>query len=322
MKLEILRLRNKVLWMEKTKRDVLVITSSIDQTVDYVILKYSHIANFYRVNVDQFDQYVFYICNDHGWRIRSASWDKEMSQNEFHSIYYRKPQFPHLDEFEPEYRGMICQDILTIINGIADSFDGIVLSKPNILRKSENKVYQLLYAQKNDLILPKSFIGNCIKDADGSICDFKTIIKPLSVGKVYRKNQCEIYQTSYFDRYEENISLTPIYLQKYIEKLYEVRLTIINNICFPIKIVSENQLDWRKGYDKNQYSIVDVPNEILNSCKKMLYDFNLKFGAFDFIVDRKGNWIFLEVNPNGQWLWLERALNLKMSEEIVNYLTE
>lgn len=307
--------------MENRKENILVITSSIDQTVDYVIFKYSHLANFFRVNVDQFDQYLFYICNDHEWSIRNASWDKEMFKNSFHSIYYRKPQFPELNEFEPEYRGMICHDILTIINGITDSFEGITLTKPNTLRKCENKVYQLLYAQKNDFILPNSLIGNCIKDANERICESKAIIKPLTLGKIYRKNQCEIYQTSYFDRHDDDISLTPIYIQEYVEKAYEVRLTIINDICFGVKIISENQLDWRKGYDQNQYSTIEAPSKIINNCKKMLLDFNIKFGAFDFIVDRKGNWIFLEVNPNGQWLWLERALDLNISAEIVSYLT-
>ena len=52
----------------------------------------------------------------------------------------------------------------------------------------------------------------------------------------------------------------------------------------------------------------------------MLEDLELKFGAFDFIVDEEDNWVFLEVNPNGQWQWLEEKLNLNISEKIVEYL--
>lgn len=48
--------------------------------------------------------------------------------------------------------------------------------------------------------------------------------------------------------------------------------------------------------------------------------FNLMFGAFDFIVTPRNEWVFLEVNPNGQWLWLERSLNLNISQKIVEYL--
>ena len=44
------------------------------------------------------------------------------------------------------------------------------------------------------------------------------------------------------------------------------------------------------------------------------------FGAFDFIVTPELKWIFLEINPNGQWLWLEQSLKLDISQKIVEYL--
>lgn len=51
-------------------------------------------------------------------------------------------------------------------------------------------------------------------------------------------------------------------------------------------------------------------------------NFKIKFGTFDFIVNNKKEWVFLEINPNGQWQWLEHALNLNIAEEIVKYLVE
>ena len=51
-------------------------------------------------------------------------------------------------------------------------------------------------------------------------------------------------------------------------------------------------------------------------------DFNLYFGAFDFVVNKQNEWIFLEVNPNGQWMWLEKALDIPISQHIFRYLVE
>ncbi len=48
--------------------------------------------------------------------------------------------------------------------------------------------------------------------------------------------------------------------------------------------------------------------------------FNIEFGAFDFIVTKSNVWVFLEINPNGQWLWLEQKLNLSISDEILKLL--
>lgn len=46
----------------------------------------------------------------------------------------------------------------------------------------------------------------------------------------------------------------------------------------------------------------------------------LVFGALDFIIKPNGEYIFLEVNPNGQWLWLDDILDLGITESIGNWL--
>lgn len=87
-----------------------------------------------------------------------------------------------------------------------------------------------------------------------------------------------------------------------------------------MRIDCDNKIDWRKDYSSHRYTVIDCPLTIKNLCYKMLEDLELKFGAFDFIVDEEDNWVFLEVNPNGQWQWLEEKLNLNISEKIVEYL--
>ncbi len=297
----------------------MIVTSSIDITVDYIINKYKKVAKFYRINVDYINNYKISCGKNFEWSIVCNEWDDILYRNDVFSIYYRKPRFPDLSAYEPEYRNMINYDILTLINGIVDSFDGKVLTKPSILRKCENKVFQLIYAVKNDILIPTSFIGNDNETMKG-IADKKTIIKPVSTGKVYREDECEIYQTSYFEDFEEDISLTPVYVQEYIKKSFEVRITIIDGKIFPIKIESEDKVDWRRECNRNKYSIIDVPEDILRKSLKILEDFRLAFGAFDYIVNEKKEWVFLEVNPNGQWHWLEKELQLNISDEIVQFL--
>ena len=140
------------------------------------------------------------------------------------------------------YHVIIRKDIISIINGIVDSFPGPVLTAPNILRKSENKIFQLLTAKKLGMRIPMSFLGNN-NDNVVKYLNQKSIIKPISIGKINFENTVELYQTSLFNKCEENISLTRIYLQEYIEKQYEVRLTIINNYVYPVKIVTTNKID-------------------------------------------------------------------------------
>ncbi|MDY0236908.1 MAG: hypothetical protein RBR71_12855 [Gudongella sp.] len=302
------------------KKTVLIITSAIDTTVDYIVEKYNSDVDFFRLNVDEINRYNISIGNNKFWIIEDKKYDRVIEKSQIYSIYYRKPRLPNLQNYENIYHNMITKDIIAVINGLVDEFDGKVLTKPYILRKTENKIYQLLYAERNEFLTPKSFIGNDGLKASKFLKQ-KSIIKPIGTGKLISGNHCELYQTSYFTELDEDISLTPIYLQEYIEKSYEVRLTWINDTVFPVKIVSRDKLDWRKDYSGHQYSMIKCPKLILEKCRKMLLDLELTFGAFDFIVNEKNDWVFLEVNPNGQWQWLENALNIDISGKIIEYLS-
>ncbi len=48
----------------------------------------------------------------------------------------------------------------------------------------------------------------------------------------------------------------------------------------------------------------------------------LTFGAFDFAVDHEGAWIALEINPEGQFGWIEQETGVPVTEAIADFLTE
>ncbi|HFL3271397.1 TPA: hypothetical protein ACG3I2_003430 [Clostridioides difficile] len=299
-------------------KKILIITSSVDYTVDYIITKYSNECKFYRVNVDKFDNYKFNISYDEGFCIINSQW--RIGEDDIDAIYYRKPILPDLSKYEICYHKMISQDIISYINGIVDGFEKKVLTKPIILRQSENKVYQAKIAKKVGFEFANSSIGTSV-DNINDVISSGGIIKPLTTGKIVNGQKCELIQTSRIDTYiEEDISLTPIYVQEYVEKYYELRITIVDDKIYPVRIDAYNIVDWRVNQEYNKYSLVDIPKNIENKCLEMLKILNLKFGAFDFIVNKKEEFIFLEVNPNGQWLWLEEILDLNISQEIVRYL--
>lgn len=301
-------------------KKILIVTSTVDFTVDYIINKYKDKCDFFRVNVDNFDKYEFDVNFEDGFSIKNKHW--YIRECEITAIYYRKPMLPDLSGFESGYIKMISKDIIYFINGLVDSFKGKVLSKPSDLRKSENKIYQIKIAREVNFHFPESSVGTC-KEKINEIIKKGGIIKPLTTGKVISDNLCEIIQTSEIKSLvEEDISLTPLYIQKYINKDYELRITIVNDKVFPVKIIPCNEIDWRIEQEKNKYSLISVPSQIEDKCFEMLKRMNLKFGAFDFVINKSGEYIFLEVNPNGQWLWLEEKLNLNISDEIVNYLLE
>lgn len=83
----------------------------------------------------------------------------------------------------------------------------------------------------------------------------------------------------------------------------------------------KGKVDRRQGYDYGLKHLVSVLSErISDFCTEYLKRMNLNFGCFDFIVTPEGEYVFLECNPNGQWLWIEEETGMKISEAIADAL--
>ena len=300
------------------KNKILVITSSFDKTVDYIIMKFGQ-ENFIRLNVDELHSSFISIKNKNGLHVKlnNSLFDVEDLFKEVHSIYYRKLFLPKLDEYDEEYHVYMQKEIYSFITELVDSFDGKVLTTPSILRKVENKIFQLSIATKLNFLLPNSLISNDAKEANNFNTN-KIIGKPISTGKLTLSTSTG---ANIINNKIEDITLSPIYFQSYISKDYELRVTVIDNKFYCVKIIAYNKIDWRRNSERNRYELIETPKIVKEQCKKFMKACNLKFGAFDYIV-HNNEYYFLECNPNGQWLWLELELNLDISTKLIGFLSE
>ncbi|MNE53265.1 Ribosomal protein S6--L-glutamate ligase [compost metagenome] len=116
--------------------------------------------------------------------------------------------------------------------------------------------------------------------------------------------------------------MTPCIYQELIEKEFEVRVTVVGEKVFSASIDSQSdndtKIDWRKK--KLVFTKVELPFEIEYLCIEIVKKLNLLFGAIDLIKDKNGNYIFLEINPNGQWAWIETQTGIEISDAIINEL--
>lgn len=71
-----------------------------------------------------------------------------------------------------------------------------------------------------------------------------------------------------------------------------------------------------------KHSVYQLPDQIAEGCRKYLRGMHLNFGCFDFILTPQREYVFLECNPNGQWLWIEEFTDLPIAKSIGRHLTE
>lgn len=298
-------------------KTILLITSSFDLTADYLITKYSDIE-FFRFNLDLFHDYDISVTPD-GVTFKNST--RTLLLDKTVSIYFRKPSLPELKGLPKEHILFCHREIYSFIEGIIDSFEGVIMSRPSVLRQANNKILQALIASKAGFVMPKFLISNSQAEVKDKCQASTHIVKPIATGEIRLKDYKEIIQTNILNK---DIPLTdlnycPAYFQEYIDKEFDLRITFVGEHYWPVKIISDNNVDWRVSGSSRSYELVEVPDFIIASCQKMMKELGLNFGCFDFVI-KDGIYYFLEVNANGQWAWLEQELKLDISNQIIKRL--
>lgn len=122
---------------------------------------------------------------------------------------------------------------------------------------------------------------------------------------------------------ESILHLTPGIYQKKVKKNFEVRVTFFGEEYIAVKIHNSEELDWRilSCSSKLKLSPITLPDDIEKKCISLMEKLGIYFGCFDFIVTPDDDFIFLEVNEMGQFLWIEFILpELKMLDKFCDFL--
>ncbi|MFC9974262.1 MvdC/MvdD family ATP grasp protein [Spirillospora sp. NPDC127200] len=100
-----------------------------------------------------------------------------------------------------------------------------------------------------------------------------------------------------------------------------VRLTVIGDRMFAAAIRGTERIDWRPEQKEATYVPLGVPDEVQKQVREFMDHFDLAYGAFDFVVDR-GDWVFLECNPTGQYGFIEFNAGLPLTEAFAKMLAD
>lgn len=209
------------------------------------------------------------------------------------------------------------------------SFNNILwINNPQKNTFAESKMNQLLLAKKIDLKIPKTCITTSKTDLKDfwKQCNNKIISKALYAPLIKEKSkEFFIFSNRLEDINnidEEELSLSPTIFQEEIIRKTDYRVTVIGDTSFCVKITSTtpNTLDWRTIKEGILYERAELPHEITKKCHDLVRELGLVFGAID-IVESKEEFYFLEINPSGEWGWLQKNANIPIAETLVEYLS-
>jgi glutathione synthase/RimK-type ligase-like ATP-grasp enzyme len=119
----------------------------------------------------------------------------------------------------------------------------------------------------------------------------------------------------------------PMIFQNHIVKQHDIRVIVVGGEIFATAIESqdheETKIDWRLS-DCHQISLmqyeINLPQKIKKFCLDITERFNLRYSAIDLVLGEDGVYYFLELNPNGQWAWVEQLGIHKIRDAIIDEL--
>jgi hypothetical protein len=190
------------------------------------------------------------------------------------------------------------------------------------------KSLQLCHAQRFGFTIPATRITNHYNTAlaflnqpGEHICKFNN---PY-IGETGEGLHTSLVTSAQLEKDAAAMAFNPSIYQDRIDKAYELRVTVVGESVFATKIHSQNvaaaRLDYRHASDEVVYEAITLDATLQEKLLAFHHATGLGYGAYDFIVEAgTGDHYFLEVNPAGQWLWLEDATGQPISAAVAHYL--
>jgi MvdD family ATP-grasp ribosomal peptide maturase len=200
------------------------------------------------------------------------------------------------------------------------------------IRHAENKQLQLQVARELGLDCPRTLTTNepSAVRAFAETCEGRLVTKMLSSFAVYEEGRELVVFTNPLKPEDledlSGLSLCPMTFQEQIPKALELRATVVGTRIMTASIDSQASAraahDWRRDGLRmiEDWQPYQLPLEVEEKILRLMDYFVLNYGAIDIIVTPDGRHVFLEVNPVGEFFWLERHPGLPIADAIADVL--
>ena len=318
-----------------TADTVLVLTCADDPTADAVLDALRHRgAPTARMDLGDFPTVLRLSATtaDRGWAGRLGSGRTGVDLSEVRSVYYRRPTRFRLPEgLSPPDQAFAALEARHGLGGLLATLPALWVNDPVKTATAEYKPLQLATAARSGLRSPRTLLSNHLPDAVAFAAEVggQVVCKQLST-MVFTGDD-EVMRMTYTTRVDPadidpaGFAATVHQLQEWVPKAFEARVTVVGRTPYGVAIHAGSdaaRVDWRADYDALTYRPVDVPPAVTAGLGRFMDALGLYFGAFDFVITPDDEWIMLEVNPAGQWLWLEHEAGVPIAAALANLLAD
>ena len=247
------------------------------------------------------------------------------------AIWHRRPTSPGQipDPFLPSIARYVSSNRRAVYVGSMNQLPGSWLpARPAVQDKAGNKVYHLSVATALGFVVPLTRITTDPQALPEMFSRSRTGIIIKSLMPFVDERNGNLVFTQAVNRRDlrryRGLRHSPMIVQERVHKRTELRITVVGEEVFAAEIDSQASprtlVDFRHGSHQIEHRVHQLPAAEARRCVELTKNLGLCFGAIDMILTPQGKYVFLEINPNGQWLWIENTTGMPIAAAVAQLL--
>jgi hypothetical protein len=212
------------------------------------------------------------------------------------------------------------------LHGLYELIDAPWMNEPRRDERASRKALQLQVASRLGLRVPDTLMTS---DPD----DVRRFIERHGMGNVIYKIFTATHQvwreTRLFRPVDvaelDALRLAPVIVQEYVRAVADVRVTVVGQRMFPMAIYTRGtsyEVDFRVSIREARTEPIELPPAVKIRLHDLMARFGLAYGAIDLRLTDDGDWVFLEINPAGEFLFCETGAGFPITEAVAGWLAD
>lgn len=265
------------------------------------------------------------------WRGTLSGPDGSVALESIRSVYFRRPTgFTFPEAMTDAERRFANNEARRGVGGLLMALPCLWLNHPSRVADAEYKPYQLAAAARYGLDVPRTMLTNdptAVDDARKHLGD-QLVYKPLSSTSVVDGNRLSmVYTTAVTPEIiaDKRVALTAHQFQERIPKYRDVRATVVGDQVYAADLFSSNPnapVDFRADYPAIRYERTKLPAHVEARLLALTRQLGLRFCAADFVVTPEERYYFVDLNPNGEWGWIQEETGLPIAAAVAELLAQ
>jgi RimK-like ATP-grasp domain len=227
------------------------------------------------------------------------------------AVWWRRPGTFGLPQTltDPVHRRLAVSEATTAFHGLFAAMPALWINPPALDALASHKPYQLALAQRLGLEIPRTMMTSDPEEArefwrscDGDVIYKQFIALPEVWAETRRLGETETKVT------DDAIRLAPVIFQRHVAAVADLRVTIIGDEIFAAA-VDLRDLDYDVDVRMNlnaKHVAHNLPDDVADKLRGLMRRLGLIYGAIDLRLTKDGRYVFLEINPAVQFLYVEQ----------------